>query len=348
MAAELAVPGQLLPSHSPPSPIRSSSSRVRRFVAQSHAESKTTTLRSPYCASLAATFCVAAAHQIRWAHGVNSRRKLRAALQNREVHMIESDICIGTFRDRAGTHPQRVVAAHYPTSSSSDLPVEKLLDLVLRHNASGRPPKGLKLDFKQLPSVKPTMSQLLQSFLGIRDRRRSLNDVLPAIFLNADVVRGGCPASKVSYRLSQPLPFKELLEAIQAAFNDLPEAARRCALEELSFTLSLGWTPGVPVGVGRVITQPMALEMLEAKPLIAAACENGWLRHVTFAVSAACAASSSGSLTEVFEGFSQCIDCSLSFFTPTFGLGLRRKEIATLHNCPVCGPDRMFLDIKTR
>lgn len=97
------------------------------------------------------------AHRLRWAHAVNSRRRLRVAL-NTDVHFLEADVAYGPMipasqaaredaesryqRPRRRTKPslvstasgETVIMAHYPTESSSDLSLDRFINAVLRHN----------------------------------------------------------------------------------------------------------------------------------------------------------------------------------------------------------------------
>lgn len=99
------------------------------------------------------------AHRLRWAHAVNSRRRLRLALAT-AAHFLEADVAAGPLvehaRERAPAPPsvparpasadrgpgtrvhtaqgQSVIMAHYPTARSSDLSLERFITAVLRHN----------------------------------------------------------------------------------------------------------------------------------------------------------------------------------------------------------------------
>lgn len=126
-----------------------------------------------YPASAAADFGERFAHRLRWAHAVNSRRRLRGALAT-GCHFLEADVSVGPLeasqvaadtnprvskgsqeggarsgRSRRASHGSSshelstsvqtsagdpVIMAHYPTELSSDLSLEGFVAAVLRHN----------------------------------------------------------------------------------------------------------------------------------------------------------------------------------------------------------------------
>jgi len=93
-------------------------------------------------------------HRLRWAHAVNSRRKLGVALGT-GAHFLEGDVASGklfqapplnsgmpeqqTTVDVGGTDVvtntgEAVIMAHYPTEHSSDLSFELFISAVIKHN----------------------------------------------------------------------------------------------------------------------------------------------------------------------------------------------------------------------
>jgi len=107
----------------------------------------------------AAHFGECFAHRLRWAHAVNSRRRLKGALAT-SAHFIEADVASGPLVEEASRndapagaarHPRlesargkdtkvctasgkSIIMAHYPTEQSSDLSLERFMTAVLRHN----------------------------------------------------------------------------------------------------------------------------------------------------------------------------------------------------------------------
>jgi len=106
---------------------------------------------SGYPASAASYFGEYGAHRLRWAHAVNGRRRLRAALCT-AANFLEADVTSGPLvhkdevpvqggQDGNGLDTrvktpagQPVIMAHYPTELSSDLSFESFMQTVLRHN----------------------------------------------------------------------------------------------------------------------------------------------------------------------------------------------------------------------
>lgn len=112
-----------------------------------------------YPSSAANFFGEPFAHRLRWAHAVNSRRRLRAVLCT-DAHFLEADVAAGPVfsrKDEVFTLPssgsgasstvyrslgtdvvtedgQAVIMAHYPTERSSDLTLESFIRTVLVHN----------------------------------------------------------------------------------------------------------------------------------------------------------------------------------------------------------------------
>jgi hypothetical protein len=133
------------PLELPPSPDRTAESSD---IGAEHSS-----LPSSYPARAAAHFGEYGSHRIRWAHAVNSRRRIRAAFGS-NAHFLEADVCSGpVIVKEDSTHKSRskdankgsettvrtasgedVIMAHYPTELSSDLSFETFMSMVLRHN----------------------------------------------------------------------------------------------------------------------------------------------------------------------------------------------------------------------
>ena len=107
--------------------------------------------------------------KVSWSHATNSRAKLDKALTDSTM-MIEADVSLG-----AGNKP---IMAH-PPANTSDLSLEQFLESVLASTQSGEK-KGIKLDFKFLGVVEPSLVMLDK----LRDK---LN--FP-VWLNADILKG--------------------------------------------------------------------------------------------------------------------------------------------------------------
>ncbi|XP_013883136.1 protein FAM151B [Austrofundulus limnaeus] len=139
------------------------------------------------------------AAEIRWSHAVNSRHALTQALTG-PSHMVEADVIL------RGGDPREPVMAH-PPDTDSDITLREWLQEVKHHQ------KGMKLDFKSLEAVGPSLVLL--------------EEVLPEpsfpVWINADILCG--PGGK-----AQPLDPESFLSAVSA----LPAHT----------VLSLGWTTG--------------------------------------------------------------------------------------------------------
>ena len=107
--------------------------------------------------------------RVLWSHATNSKVLLEQAL-NDSTMMIEADVSLGR-----GNVP---IMAH-PPADTSDLSLQQFLDEVLKSTESGKK-KGIKLDFKFLGVVEPSL-QLLN---GLREKLK-----MP-LWLNADILQG--------------------------------------------------------------------------------------------------------------------------------------------------------------
>ncbi|XP_020326165.1 protein FAM151B isoform X1 [Oncorhynchus kisutch] len=140
------------------------------------------------------------AADIEWAHAANSKNKITEALQS-SAHMIEADILLRS------NDPKDPIMAH-PPETDSDV---TLRDWLKEVKASD---KGIKLDFKSLAAVAPSMVLL--------DEVRA--ELHGPVWINADILPG--PGGKAT-----PLDPKVFLEAAvtPGSHGDV---------------LSLGWTTG--------------------------------------------------------------------------------------------------------
>ncbi|XP_035986864.1 protein FAM151B isoform X2 [Fundulus heteroclitus] len=143
------------------------------------------------------------AAQIMWSHGVNSRNALAQALTG-PCHMIEADVTI------RGHDPKEPIMAH-PPHTDSDITLKEWLEEVTTNN------KGIKLDFKRLEAVSPSLA-LLEHMLPEPNR---------PVWINADILSG--PGGQV-----RPVDSEVFLSVVTALH---PQTM-----------LSLGWTTGWSAG----------------------------------------------------------------------------------------------------
>lgn len=189
------------------------------------------------------------AADITWSHAVNSRSKLTEAM-NGPTLMLEADIIM------RGHVPKEPIMAH-PPETDSDITLKDWLQGVKSHN------KGMKLDFKSLDAVAPSML-LLEEVFG---------DYPQPIWVNADVLPG--PGG-----LATPLEAQGFLSAVGA----LP----------MDTVLSLGWTTG---WTARVENPGYSWDMVREMEQICKSLEN----PVTFPVRAALMAQSISQLTWLLQ-----------------------------------------------
>ena len=175
------------------------------------------------------------ARGVRWAHAVNSRAELAAALADPAVHMLEADLLMSRPPERAaedagaagassssGASASEVLMCH-PPARESDLGFEDFMSDVVAALREGRR-VGIKLDFKEIECVAPCVDLLRATGFGRSDSSGEFRAV--PLWLNADVVRG--PGGR------EPIAGADFVSKCVAA---CPNA-----------TLSLGWThTGTPV-----------------------------------------------------------------------------------------------------
>lgn len=161
------------------------------------------------------------AKDITWAHAVNSKEKLEKFLKT-DILMFEADVIMKYNKN--DTEP---VMAH-PPANDSDLTLRAFLESLKLTR------KGIKLDFKSLMAVQPSMS-VVQSVYGSTDK---------PLWLNADILIG--PGSN-----SQSNPPVDPQDFIKTCTTTYPSA-----------TLSLGWTTEWYEGItSDGYTQSMVEEM---------------------------------------------------------------------------------------
>ncbi|KAM9360558.1 protein FAM151B [Symphorus nematophorus] len=143
------------------------------------------------------------AAQLRWSHAVNSRSRLAEVLTG-PTHMLEADIIM------RGGDPREPIMAH-PPDTDSDITLREWLEEVKEHD------KGIKLDFKSLEAVSPSVA-LLEEALTRSSR---------PVWINADILSG--PGGQAT-----PLEPQAFLSAVETLPADT--------------VLSLGWTTGWTAG----------------------------------------------------------------------------------------------------
>uniref|UniRef100_A0A8C3A9Y2 Family with sequence similarity 151 member B n=1 Tax=Cyclopterus lumpus TaxID=8103 RepID=A0A8C3A9Y2_CYCLU len=142
------------------------------------------------------------AAEVRWSHAVNSSSRLAEALTGPN-HMIEADVII------RGRDPREPIMAH-PPDTDSDITLKEWLEGVKDYN------KGIKLDFKSLEAVSPSVILLEEVYRLNRP-----------VWINADILSG--PGGQ-----ARPLEPQAFLSSV----TTLPPHT----------VLSLGWTTGWTAG----------------------------------------------------------------------------------------------------
>ncbi|KAM4610816.1 protein FAM151B isoform 1-T3 [Polymixia lowei] len=137
--------------------------------------------------------------QIHWSHAANSKHNITEALEG-PSHMIEADILM------RGHDPKEPIMAH-PPETDSDITLQEWLEEVMAHS------KGIKLDFKSLEAVAPSMVLLEEVWAQLKS----------PVWINADILPG--PRGKAT-----PLDPQIFLGAVGHCSNDV--------------VFSLGWTTG--------------------------------------------------------------------------------------------------------
>ncbi|KAF6108699.1 family with sequence similarity 151 member A [Phyllostomus discolor] len=162
---------------------------------------------------------------VTWYHGANSQEEMRAAL-NSSVMVLEADITVEGLNTANETGVP--IMAH-PPAIYSDNTLQQWLEAVL---ASSQ--KGIKLDFKSLKAVGPSLDLLRQLTLDGKVRR--------PVWINADILRG--PNVPISIEINAT----QFLAVVQEKY---PEA-----------TLSPGWTTlYVPLFPNSTYTRAMVEKM---------------------------------------------------------------------------------------
>ncbi|KAM6186910.1 protein FAM151B isoform 3-T3 [Sarcoramphus papa] len=138
---------------------------------------------------------------VRWFHAANSKARAREAARS-DVHMIEADVLL---RGGKGGNGDPIMA--HPPETDSDNTLQEWLKEIVNTN------KGIKLDFKSLEAIWPSL-ELLEH---VKQHLRR------PIWINADILQGPNGDNAV-------VDAKEFLDTVTSFFPNV--------------TLSLGWTTG--------------------------------------------------------------------------------------------------------
>uniref|UniRef100_A0A8D0BM10 Family with sequence similarity 151 member B n=1 Tax=Salvator merianae TaxID=96440 RepID=A0A8D0BM10_SALMN len=133
-----------------------------------------------------------------WYHRANTKLQMAEAIKS-TAHMIEADVLLSE-----GKESGEPIMAH-PPETSSDNTLKEWLDEVKNSD------KGIKLDFKSLVAVRPSMKLLSNA------------ELKKPVWINADILPGPSGSSCV-------IDAKEFINTVTSFFPDV--------------TLSLGWTTG--------------------------------------------------------------------------------------------------------
>ncbi|KAF7468025.1 protein FAM151B [Marmota monax] len=139
--------------------------------------------------------------EIIWYHAANHKAQMNEALKS-NAHMIEADVILPS---NGSEHAQPVMA--HPPETNSDNTLQEWLTEVVKSN------KGIKLDFKSLAAVKPSM-------ILLENVKRHLKC---PVWINADILPGPNGSNKV-------VDAKPFIDTVTSFFPDV--------------TFSLGWTTG--------------------------------------------------------------------------------------------------------
>uniref|UniRef100_A0A8D2L3R5 Protein FAM151A n=1 Tax=Varanus komodoensis TaxID=61221 RepID=A0A8D2L3R5_VARKO len=166
---------------------------------------------------------------VTWHHAANRKSEMEEALKSKipgDVMALESDVTVEGYNTLNET--DKPIMAH-PPAVYSDNTLEEWLEAVLKSSN-----KAIKLDFKNIKSVGPSLDILVKVFSQL--------DVDRPVWLNADILRG------------PNVPFNNAINA-SLFFSLIQEKFPNC-------TLSPGWTTFyIPLLPSMTYTQKMVEEM---------------------------------------------------------------------------------------
>ncbi|CAK0911272.1 unnamed protein product [Prorocentrum cordatum] len=287
--------------------------------------------RGSFCPALAAALGVAAVSKIRWAHCVNSRRRLRRALLDERVHMLEVDVSFGELRAPSAAGPAcgpaaargtpaplgggswGPVAAHFPTQRRA---------ATCRSRSSSEPscsttpeaaaPRGSSWTSSSSAACGPSWQRCWTC------TRSSPPPAAPRPPPSFPRFCPPCSSTRTRGARLVPDPADHGAPAGSAAprrvraRRRVRPGARAARARPLRAVSGLdAW----PAHSGCRLTDAMAEQMLAALPPVQAACDAGLLQHVTFGVSAACARDSAPTLSRIRAAVGDSVDTSVTFFS---------------------------------
>lgn len=144
---------------------------------------------------------------VTWGHAVNSQQKLQDALTEK-LMMLEADVVLGTLKGGSG---EEIPVMAHPPDNVSDLSLQNFLTEVMSATQQGHR-CGIKLDFKTVEVLQPSLSQL-------KVYEKKIN--FP-VMLNADILPGPVNSN------TKPVDADRFLDLSVRLFP--------------SSTLSVGWT----------------------------------------------------------------------------------------------------------
>lgn len=166
------------------------------------------------------------ASEVTWAHAVNSKELLEENLKN-DINFLEADVSLG---DVTGPNPEySVPIMAHPPKMISDISLQSWIERVINAKTG----KGVKLDFKSIEIVEPSLKIL-------KDHETELT--FP-IWLNADILPGPINAD------TEPVNSTAFLKLCKQYFPDV--------------TLSVGWTTRVVLTAEGSYTWHHIKEMLD-------------------------------------------------------------------------------------
>ena len=120
---------------------------------------------------------------LKWSHATNSLEQITRAAEDPSITAVECDVMLGVANE-SGTHFYETPILAHPPHRESDISVATLLLRMTEKNDQGDNilRKHLKLDFKEMKAVEPSLELLKMARLS--------NPLGKTIFLNADVLVG--------------------------------------------------------------------------------------------------------------------------------------------------------------
>lgn len=158
---------------------------------------------------------------MKWSHATNSLEKVVNAVQDPSITAVECDVMLGVALEGGKTFHDTPILAH-PPNTESDISVASLLLRITQEGTNQEKilTKHLKLDFKDIKAVEPTLKLLQTSNISSPHEK--------SIFLNADILVGPGRRGDV------PVPPDDFLQKCL-------EHIVSCRDRNVSYSLSLGY-----------------------------------------------------------------------------------------------------------